>query len=209
MKTYSQRLVEHASEYLTPEYRELLVKKLSNAYLEEIGAFYNYFTVIPFLCGQDRVNIQKFYEDAAKDELYDHAAWLLKRISELGGDPVEVVNIANLNKAQHIPNIPYVNSETFQIDVFISIADNIQAEKDAIETYRDIEEYTRSIDIVTNDKIKHILADEVEHLQELEDFACDQNSVRDKCQLDSIDAKINKLDTTPFSDLCGGEPCNL
>lgn len=46
-------------------------------------------------------------------------------------------------------------------------------ELDAIDTYRELEEITRNIDTVTNKKIKDILADEEEHLQEIEDFICD------------------------------------
>ena len=46
-------------------------------------------------------------------------------------------------------------------------------EMDAIETYRDLEEITRNVDPVTNRKVKAILADEEEHLQEIEDFLCD------------------------------------
>ncbi|MBQ5473604.1 MAG: hypothetical protein IIT65_02675 [Lachnospiraceae bacterium] len=42
-----------------------------------------------------------------------------------------------------------------------------------METYRDIEKYTRDIDVITNDKIKQILADEVKHLQEISDFLAD------------------------------------
>ncbi|MBO6271653.1 hypothetical protein J6O48_02600 [bacterium] len=60
-----------------------------------------------------------------------------------------------------------------QIDVKQSLIDNIQAEKNAIYTYRLIEEQTRNGDIITNDKIKHILIDETEHLQELEDLLND------------------------------------
>lgn len=55
--------------------------------------------------------------------------------------------------------------------------DNIEAEKGAIETYRELEEMTRNVDVVSNDKIKQILADEIEHLQELEDFITDQDII--------------------------------
>ena len=55
--------------------------------------------------------------------------------------------------------------------------DNIEAEKGAIETYRELEEMTRNVDVVSNDKIKQILADEIEHLQELEDFIADQDII--------------------------------
>lgn len=156
-----------------------MIEKLTNAYLEEIGAFYAYFTVIPYLSGQDRTAISEFYEDAAKDELEDHAKWILKRISELGGVPAAAMNISSLTAAQHKYIVPVVNLKTNQIDIYKSLIDNIAAERNAIETYRELEAFTRNVDIVTNDKIKHILADEIEHLQELEDFVSDQASNAD------------------------------
>lgn len=167
-----KRINEHASDYLSEDYRQQVIKMLTNAYLEEISAFYAYFTVIPYLVGQDRTAIANFYKEAAKDELYDHAEWILKRIAELGGIPTDAMDINNLKLAQHPYIIPKLNNN--QIDVKQSLIDNIQAEKNAIYTYRLIEEQTRNGDIITNDKIKHILMDETEHLQELEDLLNDQ-----------------------------------
>lgn len=86
--------------------------------MEEICAFYAYFTVIPYLVGKERVSIQKFYEEAAKDELYDHAAWILKRISELDGIPEEALNIASLPDANHKYIVPALVEDSNQIDVY-------------------------------------------------------------------------------------------
>lgn len=169
----SQKLTESAAEYLDDGFKQVLIEKLTNAYMEEICAFYAYFTVIPYLVGKERPSIQKFYEETAKDELYDHAAWILNRISELGGVPTEALNIAALQNAQHKYIVPAADEDSGQIDVYQSLLDNEQAESGAIETYRDIEKYTRDIDVITNDKIKQILADEVKHLQEISDFLAD------------------------------------
>lgn len=171
MNTY--KLTESASDYLDDQFKQILIQKLTNAYMEEICAFYAYFIALPYLTGKERTSVQKFYEEAAKDELYDHASWILKRISELDGIPVEALNIEALQNAQHKYIVPAVIEDTNQIDVYQSLLDNKEAEQGAIETYRDIEEYTRNIDVVTNDKIKQILADEIEHLQEIEDFLAD------------------------------------
>ena len=173
----NHKLTESASDYLDQQFKDILIQKLTNAYMEEICAFYAYFTALPYLAGKERTSIQKFYEDAAKDELYDHAAWILKRISELDGIPTEALNITALQNVQHKYITPAVTEETNQIDVYQSLLDNKEAEQGAIETYRDIEEYTRNIDVVTNDKIKHILADEIEHLQEIEDFLADYDII--------------------------------
>lgn len=173
----THKLTESASDYLDDVFKQDLIQKLINAYMEEICAFYAYFTVIPYLVGKERVSIQKFYEEAAKDELYDHAAWILKRISELDGIPEEALNIASLPDANHKYIVPALVEDSNQIDVYQSLLDNIEAEKGAIETYRELEEITRNVDVVSNDKIKQILADEIEHLQELEDFIADQDII--------------------------------
>ena len=173
----SHRLTESASDYLDDAFKQELIQKLTNAYMEEICAFYAYFTVIPYLAGKERPSIQKFYEEAAKDELYDHAAWILKRISELNGVPEEALDITALENANHKYIVPALIEDSTQIDVYQSLLDNIEAEKGAIETYRELEEMTRNIDVVSNDKIKQILADEIGHLQELEDFIADQDII--------------------------------
>ena len=64
---------------------------------------------------------------------------------------------------------------SLDIDVIKSIDQNIKAEQDAIETYNKLEKITRDKDVVSNQKIKEILADEQEHLQAL--IEC-----RDNCQ---------------------------
>ena len=54
-----------------------------------------------------------------------------------------------------------------------SLLQNIEAEKGAIETYIELVNYTKGIDPVTHRKMKQILADEQEHLTELNDFFAD------------------------------------
>ena len=85
MKTFTQRIVESSADYLREEYRQQLIGMLTNAYKEEINAFYYYFVTKEYLVGVNRKCVEEFFEEAAKDELYDHAAYLLKRIAQLGG----------------------------------------------------------------------------------------------------------------------------
>ena len=58
-------------------------------------------------------------------------------------------------------------------------------ESEAIETYTAFELYTRDKDVVTNEKIKEILADEQEHLTELKNFFQDLESSKE-CQYDDL-----------------------
>ena len=151
------------------KYNKELVHKLQVAFAEEINAWYQYFVVIPFLHGKERKNIEDFYKTAAEDEYEDHAMWLLNRINELGHTPDEVLDMYNLNKlAAHKFIKP--NKE---FDVKESLQQNIEAEKGAIETYIDLVNFTKGIDPVTHRKMKQILADEQEHLTELNDFFAD------------------------------------
>lgn len=164
-------LTNESTDYLDSNFKEILVEKLTNAFKEEINAFYAYFIAKNYLVGQNRKDLERFYDEAAKDELYDHAAWILERINQLDGFPTMAMDVAQLTHVQH----PFIQPHYMgnSISTVQSIKENIEAEKGAIETYREIEEYTRGVDVVTNRKIKHILADEIEHLQELEEFLAD------------------------------------
>ena len=170
MKTFTQKINESVG-YIEPTVKNLILDKLYNAYREEIAAWYYYTSVSEFLCGPSRKDIEEFYEDAAKDEFEDHAKWILKRIAQLGGNPSFVTVFSALSSIAH----PYVNPIVVDGNIMIqsSLEDCKQMEMGAIETYKDLEEITRNVDPVTNRKVKAILADEEEHLQEIEDFLCD------------------------------------
>ena len=168
MKSLSQTLSEAS-------FSDLMIKNLENkdlltllqsALAEEYLQWYQYTVVIPFAVGQDRVNIVETFKEHAKDELEDHAAWLIERINQLDGVPTLVDEPSKWNLcAVHkyiTPKPPY--------DVCTLLEQNIQSEKGAIETYTALEVVTRDNDVVTNRKVKEILADEQEHLQNLIDL---------------------------------------
>lgn len=168
MKSLSQTLSEAS-------FSDLMIKNLENkdlltllqsALAEEYLQWYQYTVVIPFAVGQDRVNIVEAFKEHAKDELEDHAAWLIERINQLDGVPTLVDEPSKWNLCavhKYIkPTPPY--------DVCTLLEQNIQSEKGAIETYTALEAVTRHNDIVTNKKVKEILADEQEHLQNLIDL---------------------------------------
>lgn len=168
MKSLSQTVSEAS-------YSDLMIKNLENkdlvtllqsALAEEYLQWYQYTVVIPFAVGQDRVNIVEAFKEHAKDELEDHAAWLIERINQLDGVPTLVDEPSKWNLcAVHkyiTPTPPY--------DVCTLLEQNIQSEKGAIETYTALEAVTRDNDVVTNRKVKEILADEQEHLQNLMDL---------------------------------------
>ena len=168
MKSLSQTVSEASFSDLMIKNLENkdLVTLLQSALAEEYLQWYQYTVVIPFAVGQDRVNVVEAFKEHAKDELEDHAAWLIERINQLDGVPTLVDEPSKWNLcAVHkyiTPKPPY--------DVCTLLEQNIQSEKGAIETYTALEAVTRHNDIVTNRKVKEILADEQEHLQNLIDL---------------------------------------
>ena len=166
MKKLSEYLINEEKAYNWEEdenYISELTLMLENALAEELIAFYQYTMAWPFVKGKERNKLESVLKDNAKDELEDHAYWLLERLDQLNKQPETIKNIDELNKfANHKYIIPVVT------DVKSIIEDNIKAEQGAIETYLELEEFTRDKDIVTHTKIEEILSDEREHLHELE-----------------------------------------
>lgn len=149
--------------------RVALVEMLEKRYAEEILQWYHYNVIVPFLVGDERPNIEKTFAEMADDELNDHAAKILKRISELGGDAEKLKDIRNLASlsecAYQIPQKPY--------DTRSLVVMNIAHEKCAIDGYQKLLDFTMGKDTTTYDMAVHILADEEEHLKYLEDYIAD------------------------------------
>ena len=171
MKKLSEYFISEVKNWEKDEqYISELVPKLENALAEELIAFYQYTMAWPFIHGKERNKLESILKDNAKDELEDHAYWLLNRLDQLKREPETIKDIDKLNSyAKHKYIIPVVT------DVKSIIEDNIKAEKGAIETYIELEEFTRDKDIVTHTKIEEILSDEREHLQLLEKVLKDIN----------------------------------
>lgn len=149
-----------------------IIDAMKNALKEELNAWYGYVIVKEWLKGTDRKDIEKFYEDTAKDELEDHAYWLMKRINQLGGTIEDISMSPNSwETANHKYIAPTWSKDN--IDIKKSLEDNIANEEGAIETYEELVKMTEEVDPASNSKLKEILADEQEHLQELKDFLQD------------------------------------
>ena len=149
-----------------------IIDAMKNALKEELNAWYGYVIVKEWLTGTDRKDIEKFYEDTAKDELEDHAYWLMKRINQLGGTIEDISMSPNSWETSNHKYIAPTWSKD-NIDIKKSLEDNITNEEGAIETYEELVKMTEDVDPSSNSKLKEILADEQEHLQELKDFLQD------------------------------------
>jgi bacterioferritin len=137
-----------------------VIKLLNKAYADEWLAYYQYFIEAKVVKG--------IMKDAAVTELNEHAADELRhatmvadRIMQLGGTPIlhpkEWFTYANC--AYEEPNNP---------DVLAILEQAIKGEQCAIDVYSRLAEMTRGKDIVTYDLVSQILADEVEHEEDLQ-----------------------------------------
>jgi len=159
-------------EFYINEANKDIIGLMKNALKEEFNAWYGYVIVKEWLAGTDRKDIEKFYEDAAKDELEDHGYWLMKRINQLGGT-IEDISMSPNSWQTAIHKYIAPTWEKDNINIKKSLEDNIKNEEGAIETYENLVKLTEGIDPTSNSKLKEILADEQEHLQELKDFLQD------------------------------------
>jgi bacterioferritin len=163
------RYIKESGEYINDDIKQVLIDKLINALAEEIYAWYGYFIVCPFMSGNtQRKEIQEFYEKTADDELNDHAKWLIERINQLGGSTQKISSPACLATAKHPYEMPIFNNN--KINIAESLKLNIKNELNAIDTYKDLVEYTAEFDPASNSKLKEILMDEEEHLNDLQEF---------------------------------------
>ncbi len=142
-----------------------VLKQLNAALSEEWLAFYQYWIGAQVVEGAARSDVQKEFMEHAMEE-YKHAQRLADRIIELEGTPVLSPQewFKNAKCAYTAPNDPEVTKLLKQ---------NIAAERCAILRYREIVELTHGKDFTTCDLAKHIMAEEEEHEQDLQDYLTD------------------------------------
>ena len=137
-----------------------IITVLNKAYADEWLAYYQYFIEAKVIKG--------IMKDAAIAELTLHAADELRhanlvadRIIQLGGTPL-------LNPKEWFTHTNCGYEEPKNFDVVSILEDSIKGEQCAISIYSQIAEMTRNKDIVTYDIVSQILADEVEHEEDLQ-----------------------------------------
>jgi bacterioferritin len=137
-----------------------IITVLNKAYADEWLAYYQYFIEAKVIKG--------IMKDAAIAELQQHAADELRhanmvadRIMQLGGTP-----LLSPNDWFTHTNCGYEEPKDF--DVVSILEDSIKGEQCAISIYSKLAEMTKDKDIVTYDIVSQILADEVEHEEDLQ-----------------------------------------
>lgn len=173
MKTITQITEEKQDKVLQSPLLAQVVMKLKNAFAEEMLAYYQY-TILEYFINTACVDkkVEKLFKDIVKDfkengkeELEDHAYWILGRLRDLGSDWSSIANPMLLNQvAEH----KYI--EPSDLNPMVAVSQVAEAEITAIETYTDLVEFTKECDPITHKKMKEILKDEEKHLKEMEEF---------------------------------------
>jgi len=139
-----------------------LIKLLNQAYCDEWLAYYQYWVGAKIAQGFYSKAVTAELEEHAQEEL-EHATKLAKRIVELGGTPV-------LSPTEWLSESTCGYLTPTDKDALAILKQNLQSERCSIEVYNRILERLRGRDPITDHLIRSILADEVEHEDELETF---------------------------------------
>lgn len=142
-----------------------LLLHLNAALSEEWLAYYQYWIGSLVVKGAMRADVQGEFEEHANEER-EHAQLIANRIIELEGTPVvDPKKWFELARCQYLPPVDF--------DVVALLNQNVISERCAILRYQEIATFTNGLDFTTCDIAKHILAEEEEHEQDLQDYLDD------------------------------------
>ena len=156
----------HMPSYFLETFTEYpLLAQLNAALSEEWLAFYQYWVGSFVVEGAMRGDVQREFQEHAAEE-YNHAKLLADRIIELEGVPVlDPKQWFDLARCKYDAPVDF-GSE-------ILLKQNVESERCAIYRYQQIAEFTNGIDFTTCDIAKHIMAEEEDHEQDLQDYLND------------------------------------
>jgi len=137
-----------------------LLKLLNKAFADEWLAYYQYWTGAKIAKGMMRGQVVAELDQHAQDELR-HAGMVAERIIQLGGTPLLEPQewYKETNCGYDKPSDPNTKKLLEQ---------NIKGEQCAITVYKKLSDLVKDKDSVTYNMALEILADEVEHEEDLE-----------------------------------------
>jgi len=151
---------------------EKLIEELNKALADEWLAYYQYWLGAKVVVGSMRGEVAAELIQHANDELR-HAGMIADRIIQLGGTPIlkpeEWYTMTNCG--YEAPENPYVETVLDQ---------NIKGEQCAIVTYQKMIEMLEGKDPITWNIVVQILADEVEHEEDLQALVEDIETMKKK-----------------------------
>lgn len=148
---------------------EKLLTELNKALADEWLAYYQYWIGAKVAAGMMRTLVVAELIEHASDELR-HADMLVERIMTLGGEPIIEPKewYEQTNCGYETPSNPNTK---------ILVDQNIKGERCAIKVYQKLLEMVQGKDSVTEDMVREILADEVEHEEDLEAIVEDMENL--------------------------------
>ena len=148
-----------------------LIEQLNAALSEEWLAYYQYWVGALVVEGAMRTGVQGEFEEHAEEER-QHAQLIADRIIELEGTPV-------LDPKQWFELARCKYDTPTQFDTVSLLNQNVASERCAILRYQEIAKFTEGKDYTTCDIAKHILAEEEDHEQDLQDYLNDIAKMRE------------------------------
>jgi bacterioferritin len=147
-----------------------LIELLNKALADEWLAYYQYWVGSKIVVGPMRDFIAGELGEHANEEL-EHAGMLVDRIIQLGGTPILSPSewLTKTNCGYEAPKDPYVVQVLKQ---------NIKGEQCAIDIYNKIAEKIKGKDPITLHIVYKIMADEVEHEEDLEAIMDDLDAMK-------------------------------
>lgn len=163
---YKQYNIEMSDDIFV--FADTLCPKLQRAIAEEIQAGYFYLITQNSIRGYERKELTRLFEEYSHEEIFEHARQLLTRLNELQYGIGILYNFNSINTLCRDNGHGWdFNGSMNSIDLMQTA---INLEINSIDTYKDLEYFTRGIDPTTNDLIKHLLKDEIKHLTELREI---------------------------------------
>ena len=153
MATYGNRIIKGIEI-------DEVVRLLNKAYADEWLAYYQYFIESKVIKGIMSESALAELNQHAADELR-HATMIADRIVQLGGTPI-------LHPKDWFVQSSCGYKAPTNFNVLNILDDAIKGEQCAIDTYSSLSKLTEGKDIVTYNIVNSILADEVEHEEDLQ-----------------------------------------
>ena len=150
---------------------KVLTQMLNEALSEEWLAYYQYWIGARIMEGPMRSEIEPELLIHASMEL-NHAVLVVGRIIQLGGTPVlDPSDWMKLARCKYeAPTDQYVE---------VILNQNLNAERCAIQRYKEIADFTNGKDHTTHQMATTILNEELEHEQDIEDWITDIERMKD------------------------------
>ncbi|HSA05129.1 MAG TPA: ferritin-like domain-containing protein [Tenuifilaceae bacterium] len=149
-----------------------LLEMLNAALAEEWLAYYQYWIGARVMEGPMRSEVEPELLLHATQEL-NHAVMVADRIIQLGGTPLLHPQdwFKHSRCAYDAPVDPYIE---------VILEQNLHGERCAIQRYNEIASFTSGKDHMTHQMATQILAEEIEHENDIEDWITDINRMKDE-----------------------------